>query len=491
MAAFELEGDATISSVREGDTAAFLAGEGDAVVIPEPEGSVAAHFNPGSILVTGSCGFIGSNFVRYVVESLPGVHVTVLDKLTYAGRRENIAGLPSDRAELVVGDICDAGLLDGLVPECDAVVRCAAETHNDSSIADPEPFLRTFSQRYADWCSTSDAVMRIARKPGEKMEVDRAGATMSYTCRDTGEAVRAWVFVACLPYSKYLYAEAFDSMGEESWLLAHVHALDFFGGVPEEVVCDNCKTAVVSHARGKAPVVNRPYLDMSCHCGFAVVPARVRSPRDKANVEAGVGMVTRRAVAALRGEEFLTLAELNAALSAKVAEINAAPFSRKPGSRRDAYVGQERGALSPLPAAPYEVRGWERHRQAGLPRAGRRVPLLSALPVYRQARRRAPHPVGRRGLRRRQARREPRQEPRARRRRDPGGPHAPEPPRLPGVGRRRGRRQGGRVKCIVFSDTRWRGKINAPPQGRGPAWQWTTFQGSSIPSSAARTRRAS
>ena len=96
-----------------------------------------------SILVTGGCGFIGSNFVRYVVESHPGVHVTVLDKLTYAGRRENIAGLPSDRVELVVGDICDAGLLDELVPGCDAIVHCAAETHNDSSIADPEPFLRT------------------------------------------------------------------------------------------------------------------------------------------------------------------------------------------------------------------------------------------------------------------------------------------------------------------------------------------------------------
>ena len=113
------------------------------VTIPESEGSVAARFNPKSILVTGGCGFIGSNFVRHVVESHPGVHVTVLDKLTYAGRRENIAGLPSDGVELVVGDICDAGLLDELGPGCDAIVHCAAETHSDSSIADPEPFLRT------------------------------------------------------------------------------------------------------------------------------------------------------------------------------------------------------------------------------------------------------------------------------------------------------------------------------------------------------------
>lgn len=143
MAAFEFEGDAMISSVREGDAGVSFMNEGDTVVAPEPEGSAAVHFDPKSTLVTDGCGFIGSNFVQYVVESRPGVHVTVLDKLTYAGRRENIAGLPPDRVELVVGDVCDAGPLDELVPECDAIVHCAAETHNDSSIADPEPFLRT------------------------------------------------------------------------------------------------------------------------------------------------------------------------------------------------------------------------------------------------------------------------------------------------------------------------------------------------------------
>ena len=100
-------------------------------------------FEPKNIIVTGGCGFIGSNFVHHVVDNHPGVHVTVLDKLTYAGNPGNIAGLPADRVELVVGDVCDGRLLEEVVPGHDAVVHFAAESHNDNSIADPEPFLRT------------------------------------------------------------------------------------------------------------------------------------------------------------------------------------------------------------------------------------------------------------------------------------------------------------------------------------------------------------
>lgn len=102
-----------------------------------------SNFRPTNIIVTGGCGFIGSNFVHYVAEHHPEVHVTVLDKLTYAGNPENIAGLPADRVELVEGDICDTALLAKLVPGHDAIVHYAAESHNDNSIADPEPFVRT------------------------------------------------------------------------------------------------------------------------------------------------------------------------------------------------------------------------------------------------------------------------------------------------------------------------------------------------------------
>ena len=103
----------------------------------------ATNFEPKNIIVTGGCGFIGSNFVHYVVNNHPETHVTVLDALTYAGNIENIAGLPEDRVDFVHGNICDAELLDKIVPGHDAIVHYAAESHNDNSIADPEPFLKT------------------------------------------------------------------------------------------------------------------------------------------------------------------------------------------------------------------------------------------------------------------------------------------------------------------------------------------------------------
>jgi dTDP-glucose 4,6-dehydratase len=96
-----------------------------------------------NIIVTGGAGFIGSNFVHYVVNNTEDVHVTVLDKLTYAGNRANLEGLPADRVELVVGDIADAELVDKLTAKADAVVHYAAESHNDNSLNDPSPFIHT------------------------------------------------------------------------------------------------------------------------------------------------------------------------------------------------------------------------------------------------------------------------------------------------------------------------------------------------------------
>lgn len=95
-----------------------------------------------NILVTGGAGFIGSNFVHYVLTNTD-YSVTVLDKLTYAGNRASLEGLPADRFELVEGDIADAAVVNPLVESHDAVVHYAAESHNDNSLNDPAPFLTT------------------------------------------------------------------------------------------------------------------------------------------------------------------------------------------------------------------------------------------------------------------------------------------------------------------------------------------------------------
>lgn len=96
-----------------------------------------------NLLVTGGAGFIGSNFVHYVYNHHPEVKITILDKLTYAGNRANLEEILGDQVKLVVGDICDAPLVDELMQQTDAVVHYAAESHNDNSLKDPWPFIET------------------------------------------------------------------------------------------------------------------------------------------------------------------------------------------------------------------------------------------------------------------------------------------------------------------------------------------------------------
>ena len=96
-----------------------------------------------NIIVTGGAGFIGSNFVHYVYNNFPNVHITILDKLTYAGNQNNVKSILGDRVELVVGDIMDKELIDRLASKADAIVHYAAESHNDNSLNDPSPFIYT------------------------------------------------------------------------------------------------------------------------------------------------------------------------------------------------------------------------------------------------------------------------------------------------------------------------------------------------------------
>lgn len=221
------------------------------------------------------------------------------------------------------------------------------------------PFMYTqFCYYYREYIKKNKATMHINRKPGEIMEVDWAGDTATVTDSTIGKELPAYIFVAVLPYSQYAYAEAFHKQDQEAWISAHVNAYKYFGGVTRILVCDNLRTGVDRVSKSEV-VINRTYQELSEHYGTAVIPARVRKPRDKSSVEAAVGNVSTWIIAALRKQTFFSLHELNQAMREKLLEFNNKPFQKKQGSRKSEFLENEKDYLLPLPVTPYELASWK------------------------------------------------------------------------------------------------------------------------------------
>jgi transposase len=214
-----------------------------------------------------------------------------------------------------------------------------------------------FNKYYADYVSKTKATMHLEHKPGETMQVDWAGQTAGIVDTDTGELIPAYLFVAVLPCSGYAYVEAFPDEKQEAWINAHVHAYQFFGGVTRILTPDNLKTGVIKNTRDDT-VINKAYREMSEHYGTAIIPARPRTPKDKAFVEGSVGVVSTWIIAALRNQQFFSLSELNEAISEKLYAFNHKPFQKREGTRADAFE-EEKPFLLPLPAAPFELAQWK------------------------------------------------------------------------------------------------------------------------------------
>jgi len=214
-----------------------------------------------------------------------------------------------------------------------------------------------FNKYYADYVSKTKATMHLEHKPGETMQVDWAGQTAGITDTDTGELIPAYLFVAVLPCSGYAYVEAFQDEKQEAWISAHVHAYQFFGGATRILTPDNLKTGVIRNTRDDT-VINKTYRELSEHYGTAIIPARPRTPKDKAFVEGSVGVVSTWIIAALRNQQFFSLTELNEAVSEKLYAFNHKPFQKREGSRAAAFE-EEKPFLLPLPAAPFELALWK------------------------------------------------------------------------------------------------------------------------------------
>lgn len=189
-----------------------------------------------------------------------------------------------------------------------------------------------FCDRYRRWLSTQDVILRQHHTPGEKLFVDYAGQAAGVVDRATGEVRPAQIFVAVLGASNHTYAEATASQQSADWPGSHVRAPTFFGGSPRVIVPDNLKSGVAKAHRYE-PELNPACHDFAEHCGVAVLPARVRKPRDKAKVEVGVRIVERWILARLRDRTFFSLAELNGAIRERLHDLNTRPFKRRDGCR--------------------------------------------------------------------------------------------------------------------------------------------------------------
>jgi transposase len=215
-----------------------------------------------------------------------------------------------------------------------------------------------FCVKFRHWRAKRSVTMNLSHVPGDRLFVDYAGDPASYTDPTTGVAQKAWIFVAVWPYSGLFYAEATRTQTSVDWLGAHVRALEAFGVAPRAIVPDNCKTAVKKALRYD-PQFNRSYSDFAEAYSLAVLPARVRKPRDKAAVEQGVLMAERAVLGGLRNAKFFSLAELNGAIAKIVTELNTEPFQKREGCRQSIFEAEERAVAQALPARRYEYTEWK------------------------------------------------------------------------------------------------------------------------------------
>jgi transposase len=216
-----------------------------------------------------------------------------------------------------------------------------------------------FCDRYRRWRKQLDVSMRQVHRAGEKMFVDYAGQTVPIVDAKTGEIRNAQVFLAVLGASSYTYVNAYWQQALPEWIEAHIDAFEYFGGVPEIVVPDNLKSGVKNPCFYE-PDLNPTYQDMATHYGAAIVPARVRKPKDKAKVESAVLLAERWILARLRNRTFYSLCELRQATAELLDKLNNEPFQKLEGSRRSQFEALDKPALKPLPTQQYEFAEWKK-----------------------------------------------------------------------------------------------------------------------------------
>jgi transposase len=228
----------------------------------------------------------------------------------------------------------------------------------------PDGYRHTqFSYHLSQYLRAQKPSMVLEHKAGEKLFIDFAGKPLSYIDKSTGEIIECQVFVACLPYSDYSFAMAVRSQKTEDFIYALSHCLKTIGGVPEALVPDNLKSAIVKSNRYE-PDVNQVLEDFANHYGTTVTPARVRKPQDKALVENQVKLIYSRVYAKLRHWQFFDIYSLNKAIAELVLLHNQTRMQQKDYCREEKFISDEKHTLKPLPEADFEIKRYKEYTVA-------------------------------------------------------------------------------------------------------------------------------
>jgi len=215
-----------------------------------------------------------------------------------------------------------------------------------------------FCDLFRRWAGTLAIWMRHEHRAGEKLFVDYAGDGIPWMNTITGEVHTAWLFVAVLGASNYTFAMATRTQQLPDWIDGHVKALEFLEGVPLVLVPDQPRVAITRPCRYD-PETNPTYRDLASHYEVCIMPARPGKPRDKAKVEAGVLLVERWIIAALRNRTFFSLQEINEAIAPLLEKLNNRPMRKLRRSRKELFLELDRPVLRPLPSSPFEYSDWK------------------------------------------------------------------------------------------------------------------------------------
>jgi transposase len=214
-----------------------------------------------------------------------------------------------------------------------------------------------FSVHYRQYRKETERTVSLyqERKAGDIMEVDWMGDRLDCVIDgSTGETQTAHFFVSVLGHSLYPYVEAFPNEQEIHWITAHVNALHYYGGIPRQIVPDNCRVAVKT-PKYYEPIINTAYWELAQYYEVAIVPTRVRSPQDKGAVEQGVRWLETWLLGKLKNQRFFSFPELNKAIRKELFILSNRPFQKREGSRYSEFIKIDKPALRPLPPHRFEI----------------------------------------------------------------------------------------------------------------------------------------